>query len=77
MTLLLTLVLMGQCPNGQCAVPTQLEYRVMATATCSTGTCSAAASQQQVQYSMTYTEQGVVPQERRGFFKKLFKRRNR
>lgn len=76
MTLLLTMVLMGQCSNGQCAVrPTaQLEYRAMAT--CSTGTCSP-APQQQVQYSMTYTEQGVVPQERRGFFKKLFKRRNR
>lgn len=82
MTLLLTMVLMGQCSNGQCSTPAlrpvaQLEYRATYSAgACSSGTCSPAPTQQQT-YSFSYTEQGVVPQERRGFFKKLFKRRNR
>lgn len=77
MTLLLTMVLMGQCSNGQCSVTSaQLEYRATLSASCSGGVCSTPPKQQQT-YSLTYTEQGVVPQERRGFFKKLFKRRNR
>ena len=77
MTLLLTMSLILHSSNVQCSTPSfrpvaQLEYRATLAAPCSTGACPT-----QQTYSFSYTEQGVVPQERRGFFKKLFKRRNR